>query len=347
MKVKVGIVGGTGYTGVELLRLLAQHPDAEIKVITSRKEAGMPVAAMFPSLRGRVDLAFTEPKGETLRGCDVVFFATPNGVAMGEARALLEGGVRVIDLSADFRLKDVAEWERWYQVKHASPELVAEAVYGLPEVNREGIARARLVANPGCYPTATQLGFLPLVEAGVVDLDHLIADAKSGVSGAGRKAELHLSFSEASDNFMAYNVPGHRHWPEIRQGLAQAARREVGLVFTAHLLPVIRGIHATLYARITKEVDFQALFEKRYAREPFVDVMPFASHPDTRSVRAANVCRIALHRPPESAKGASTLVVLSVIDNLVKGAAGQAVQNMNLMFGRPETAGLTHVPVVP
>jgi N-acetyl-gamma-glutamyl-phosphate reductase len=347
MKVKVGIVGGTGYTGIELLRLLAQHPDAELKVITSRKEAGMPVAAMFPSLRGHVDLAFTEPKAEVLRGCDVVFFATPNGVAMGEARALLEGGARVIDLSADFRLKDVAEWERWYKVKHASPELVAEAVYGLPEVNREGIVRARLVANPGCYPTATQLGFLPLVEAGVVDLDHLIADAKSGVSGAGRKAELHLSFSEASDNFMAYNVPGHRHWPEIRQGLAQAARREVGLVFTTHLLPVIRGIHATLYARITKEVDFQALFEKRYAREPFVDVMPFASHPDTRSVRAANVCRIALHRPPESAKGASTLVVLSVIDNLVKGAAGQAVQNMNLMFGRPETAGLTHVPVVP
>ena len=347
MKVKVGIVGGTGYTGVELLRLLAQHPDAELKVITSRKEAGMPVAAMFPSLRGRVDLAFSEPKAEVLRGCDVVFFATPNGVAMGEARALLEGGARIIDLSADFRLKDVAEWERWYKVKHASPELVAEAVYGLPEVNREGIARARLVANPGCYPTATQLGFLPLVEAGVVDLDHLIADAKSGVSGAGRKAELHLSFSEASDNFMAYNIPGHRHWPEIRQGLAQAARREVGLVFTTHLLPVIRGIHATLYARVTKEVDFQALFEKRYAREPFVDVMPFASHPDTRSVRAANVCRIALHRPPESAKGASTLVVLSVIDNLVKGAAGQAVQNMNLMFGRPETAGLTHVPVVP
>jgi N-acetyl-gamma-glutamyl-phosphate reductase len=302
---------------------------------------------MFPSLRGRVDLAFTEPKGETLRGCDVVFFATPNGVAMGEARALLDHGARVIDLSADFRLKDVAEWERWYKVKHASPELVAEAVYGLPEVNRERIAGARLVANPGCYPTATQLGFLPLAEAGVVDLDHLIADAKSGVSGAGRKAELNLTFSEASDNFAAYNVPGHRHWPEIRQGLAQAARREVGLVFTTHLLPIIRGIHATLYARITKEVDFQALFEKRYAREPFVDVMPSGSHPDTRSVRAANMCRIAVHRPPEASKGSSTLVVLSVIDNLVKGAAGQAVQNMNLMFALPETAGLMQVPVVP
>ena len=344
---KAGIVGGTGYTGVELLRLLAQHPQVELKAITSRKEAGTPVSAMFPSLRRRVELAFSEPRAETLRGCDVVFFATPNGVAMGEARALLDSGARVIDLSADFRIKDVAEWERWYKVKHTAPELIAEAVYGLPEVNREGIRGARLVANPGCYPTATQLAFLPLVEAAVVDCDHLIADAKSGVSGAGRKAELHLGFAEASDNFMAYNVPGHRHWPEIRQGLAQAARREVGLVFTTHLLPIIRGIQVTAYARITKEVDFQALFEKRYAREPFVDVMPTGSHPDTRSVRAANICRIAVHRPPESTRGSTTLVVLSVIDNLVKGASGQAVQNMNLMFGLAETTGLTHVPVVP
>ena len=345
--IKAGIVGGTGYTGVELLRLLVQHPQVELKAITSRKEAGTPVAEMFPGLRRRVDLAFSEPKPDALRGCDVVFFATPNGVAMGEARALLDSGARVIDLSADFRIKDVAEWERWYKVKHAAPELVGDAVYGLPEVNRERIRGARLVANPGCYPTAVQLGLLPLVEAGVVDVEHLIADAKSGVSGAGRKAELQLSFAEASDNFMAYNVPGHRHWPEIRQGLAQAARREVGLVFTAHLLPLIRGIEVTAYARVTKEVDFQALFEKRYAREPFVDVMPAGSHPDTRSVRAANFCRIALHRPPESGKHSDTLVVLSVIDNLVKGASGQAVQNMNLMFGLSETTGLTQVPVVP
>jgi N-acetyl-gamma-glutamyl-phosphate reductase len=345
--VKAGIVGGTGYTGVELLRLLAQHPEVELKAITSRKEAGTPVAGMFPSLRGHVDLAFSEPSAQALRGCDVVFFATPNGVAMGEARGLLDQGARVIDLSADFRIKDVAEWERWYKVKHAAPALVADAVYGLPEVNRERIRKARLVANPGCYPTATQLGFLPLVEAGVVDLDHLIADAKSGVSGAGRKAELHLAFAEASDNFMAYNLPGHRHWPEIRQGLAQVAGRDVGLIFSAHLLPLIRGIHATLYARITKEVDFQVLFQKRYAGEPFVDVLPAGSHPDTRSVRAANVCRIAVHRPPQSARGSDTVVVLSVIDNLVKGASGQAVQNMNLMFGFPETTGLTQVPVVP
>jgi N-acetyl-gamma-glutamyl-phosphate reductase len=345
--IKAGIVGGTGYTGVELLRLLAQHPQVELKAITSRKEAGTPVARMFPSLRRRVELAFTEPSARALAGCDVVFFATPNSVAMGEARAVLDGGARIVDLSADFRLKDVAEWERWYKTKHAAPELVPQAVYGLCEVNRERIRGAKLVANPGCYPTAVQLGFLPLVEAGVVDLDHLIADAKSGVSGAGRKAELPLAFAEASDNFAAYNISGHRHWPEMRQGLAQAAKRDVGLVFSAHLTPLIRGIHATLYARVTKDVDFQALFEKRYAGEPFVDVMPAGSHPDTRSVRAANTCRLAVHRPPESAKRSDTLVVLSVIDNLVKGASGQAVQNMNLMFGLPEATGLQQVAVVP
>ena len=345
--VKVGIVGGTGYTGVELLRLLVQHPQVELRAVTSRKEAGTPVAAMFPGLRRHVSLAFSEPSAQALRGCDVVFFATPNGVAMNEARAVLEAGARIVDLSADFRIRDVAEWERWYRMKHAAPELVREAVYGLCELNREHIRGARLVANPGCYPTATQLGFLPLVEKGVVDTDHLIADAKSGVSGAGRKAELHLSFSEASDNFMAYNVPGHRHWPEIRQGLAQAAKKEVGLVFVPHLTPLIRGIHATLYARVTREVDFQALYEERYAREPFVDVLPAGSHPDTRSVRAANMCRIALHRPPEGAGKGQTLVVLSVIDNLVKGAAGQAVQNMNLMFGLPDPTALSQPPVVP
>jgi N-acetyl-gamma-glutamyl-phosphate reductase len=341
--IKAGIVGGTGYTGVELLRLLVQHPQVELAAITSRKEAGTPIAAMFPSLRRHLDLAFSAPDARTLRGCDVVFFATPNGVAMHEARAVLDAGSRVIDLSADFRLRDVAEWERWYKVRHGAPELVREAVYGLCEVNRERIRGARLVANPGCYPTAVQLGFLPLLESGAVDLDHLIADAKSGVSGAGRKAELHLSYAEAADNFMAYNVQGHRHWPEIRQGLAQLAKREVGLVFVPHLTPIIRGIHATLYAQVRRDMDFQAAYEERYAREPFVDVMPAGSHPDTRSVRAGNMCRIALHRPPES----DTLVVLSVIDNLVKGASGQAVQNMNLMFGFPETTGLVQPALVP
>lgn len=341
--IKVGIVGGTGYTGVELLRILAQHPQVELQAITSRGDAGTPVAKMFPSLRGRVALDFVDPKAAALETCDVVFFATPNGIAMGQARSLVDAGVRVIDLAADFRINDPAEWERWYGMKHAAPELIAEAVYGLPEANREKIRSARLVANPGCYPTAVQLGFLPLVESGLVDTTHLIADAKSGVSGAGRKAEIHTLFAEASDNFKAYGVPGHRHLPEIRQGLSIAASKPVELTFVPHLTPMIRGIHATLYAQVTREADFQALYESRYKAEPFVDVLPFASHPDTRSVRAANVCRIALHRP----QGGNTLVVLSVIDNLVKGAAGQAVQNMNIMFGFDECAGLTQIPVLP
>ncbi len=341
--IKVGIVGGTGYTGVELLRLLAQHPDAELLAITSRGEAGTHVAEMFPSLRGSVGLKFSDPKDAPLAKCDIVFFATPNGIAMQQATNLLDAGVRVIDLAADFRIQDVAQWERWYGMTHASPALVAEAVYGLPEVNRAAIRHARLVANPGCYPTATQLGFLPLVESGCVDPGHLIADVKSGVSGAGRKAETHTLFSEAADNFKAYGVPGHRHLPEIQQGLARAAGGAVGLTFVPHLTPMIRGIHATLYARITREDDFQELFEKRYVGEPFIDVLPPQSHPETRSVRAANTCRIAVHRP----QGGDTLVVLSVIDNLVKGAAGQAVQNMNIMFGFDECAGLSHIPVLP
>jgi N-acetyl-gamma-glutamyl-phosphate reductase len=298
---------------------------------------------MFPSLRGRVALKFADPKDAPLDRCDVVFFATPNGIAMQQARPLFDAGVRVIDLAADFRIKDIASWEKWYGMTHAAPDLVAEAVYGLPEVNRETIRKARLVANPGCYPTAAQLGLLPLIEAGCVDTDHLVADCKSGVSGAGRKAETHIMFAEASDNFKAYAVAGHRHLPEIRQGLGVAAGHEVGLTFVPHLTPLIRGIHATLYARVTREEDFQALFEKRYAGEAFVDVMPPKSHPETRSVRASNICRIALHRP----QGGDMLVVLSVIDNLTKGAAGQAVQNMNLMFGFDECTALSHVPVLP
>lgn len=341
--IKVGIVGGTGYTGVELLRLLARHPQVELTAITSRGEAGTAVADLFPSLRGHIGLRFSDPKEANLAACDLVFFATPNGVAMQQARSLVDAGVRLIDLAADFRIKDVAVWEKWYGMSHAAPELVAEAVYGLPEQNQAAIRGARLVANPGCYPTAVQLGFMPLLEAGVVDPLHLIADAKSGVSGAGRKAEVHILFAEAADNFKAYGVSGHRHWPEIKQGLEMMAGANVGLTFVPHLTPMIRGIHATLYARITGEADFQGLFEKRYAGEPFVDVLPAGSHPDTRSVRAANVCRIALHRP----QAGDTLVVLSVIDNLVKGAAGQAIQNMNIMFGLDETLGLEQVPVLP
>ena len=345
--IKVGIVGGTGYTGVELLRLLAQHPNVELTAITSRKEAGMPVAEMFPSLRGHVSLAFSTPDDAPLKSCDVVFFATPNGVAMQQTRELLDAGVRVIDLAADFRIKDVAEWSKWYGMEHACPDLVAEAVYGLPEINRDQIKGARLIANPGCYPTAVQLGLLPLVEAGVIDTTWMVADCKSGVSGAGRKAEIGALFAEASDTFKAYAVAGHRHLPEIRQGVARMAGCEVGLTFVPHLTPLIRGIEATLYARLTKDVDLQALFEARYANEYFVDVMPAKSHPETRSVRASNLCRIAVHRPQGSLAGDNTVVVLSVIDNLVKGAAGQAVQNMNILFDLPENTALEQIPVMP
>lgn len=342
--IKVGVVGGTGYTGVELLRLLAGHPEVELRVITSRTEAGMAVAEMFPNLRGHVALAFNAPDSTALAACDLVFFATPNGTAMQMVPDLLQAGVRVVDLAADFRLRDPLEWERWYGMPHACPESLAEAVYGLPEINREQIRGARLVANPGCYPTAVQLGFLPLMKAGLVDISSLIADVKSGVSGAGRKASVGTLLSEASDNFKAYAVPGHRHLPEIRQGLQQAAGQSVGLTFVPHLTPMIRGIHATLYARSTEPTcDLQALFEQHYAKEPFVDVLPSGSHPETRSVRGANHCRIAIHRPQDG----DTVVILSVIDNLVKGAAGQAVQNMNLMFGLPERAGLAGIALLP
>jgi N-acetyl-gamma-glutamyl-phosphate reductase len=340
--IKVGIVGGTGYTGVELLRLLARHPQVQLHIITSRSEAGMAVADMFPNLRGHVDIAFSAPNQTALRECDVVFFATPNGTAMTMTPSLLAAGVRVIDLAADFRLKDAAEWQSWYGMPHACPDLLAEAVYGLPEVNRAAIAKAQLIANPGCYPTAVQLGFLPLLEADVIERQGLIADAKSGVSGAGRKAEVHTLLCEASESFKAYAVPGHRHLPEIRQGLNQAATG-ASLTFVPHLTPMIRGIHATLYARLTKETDLQNLFETRYRNEPFIDVLPKGAHPETRSVKGANTCRMAVHRP----QGGDTVVVLSVIDNLVKGAAGQAVQNMNIMFGFDERAGLEIIALLP
>lgn len=342
--IKAGIVGGTGYTGVELLRLLAAHPEVEIKAITSRSEAGMPVAEMFPNLRGHLDICFSEPDMAVLKGCDVVFFATPNGIAMGMTRELVDAGVKVIDLAADFRIKDVPLWEKWYGMPHASPDLVSEAVYGLPEMNRAAVKGARVVANPGCYPTAVTLGFLPLVEKGLIETGSLIADAKSGVSGAGRKASVGSLLCEVEGSFKAYGVPGHRHLPEIRQTLSGVAGKEVGLTFVPHLTPMVRGIHATLYATLRDtSVDLQKLYEERYANEPFVDVLPAGSHPETRTVRGGNLCRIAVHRP----QGGNTVVILSVIDNLVKGAAGQAVQNMNILFGLAETMGLDAITILP
>ena len=343
--IRIGIVGGTGYTGVELLRLLAMHPEARVEIITSRSEEGVRVVDMYPNLRGHYDnLAFSVPDVQQLGACDVVFFATPHGVAHSMAAELLATGVRIIDLSADFRLKDADEWSQWYGQPHGAADLLGQAVYGLPEVNREAIREAQLIAVPGCYPTAVQLGLLPLLEAGLADASRLIADCKSGVSGAGRGASVGSLFGEAGESMKAYGVKGHRHLPEISQGLRLAAGGPVGLTFVPHLTPMIRGIHATLYATVADHsVDVQRLYTERYADEPFVDVMPAGSHPETRSVRGANHCRLAVHRP----MGGDLVVVLSVIDNLVKGASGQAIQNMNIALGLEETLGLAHPALMP
>jgi N-acetyl-gamma-glutamyl-phosphate reductase len=339
---KVGIIGGTGYTGVELMRLLATHPHVELATVTSRGNAGTPVADMFPGLRGVVDLEFSDPDVGELAECDVVFFATPHGTAMQAVPELLERGVKVIDLGPDFRLNDASEWSRWYKLEHACPELLEEAVYGLPELNRSAIREARLIANPGCYPTCALLGLIPLLERGLIDPRRLIIDAKSGVSGAGRQAQVRTLLCEAGENFSVYGLPGHRHHPEISQLMAQIAGQPVGLVFVPHLLPLIRGMEATIYVDLKDtDVDLQALYERRYASETFVDVLPAGSTPDTKSVRGTNLCRLAVHRSGDTA------IVLSVIDNLTKGASGQAVQNMNLMFGLEETLGLQGSPVLP
>jgi N-acetyl-gamma-glutamyl-phosphate reductase len=349
--IKVGIVGATGYTGVELLRLLAVHPEAEVTVITSRSEQGKPVADLYPSLRGIIDLVFSQPNVDQLAQCDVVFFATPHGVAQSMVARILERGVKVIDLSADFRIRDVATWESWYGQTHGAPELIPQAVYGLPELNREAIANASLIACPGCYPTSVQLGFLPLMEAGCIDLGDLIANSASGVSGAGRQASIGALHAEVSDSFKAYAASGHRHLPEIVQGLNDMAvaagavsDTSVNLTFVPHLLPINRGIHSTLYANLTDlSVDVQALFEARYASEPFVDVLPAGSHPQTNSVRGSNMCRIAVHRPAGGAK----VIVLVVEDNLTKGASGQGIQCMNIICGLAENAGLAAPALLP
>ena len=342
--IKVGIVGATGYTGVELLRLLAGHPQAQVTVITSRSEKGLPVADLYPNLRGVIDLAFSAPDVDQLSECDVVFFATPHGVAQSMVAEILQRGVKVIDLSADFRIRDADLWESWYGQPHTARDLIPQAVYGLPEVNREAIKDATLIACPGCYPTSVQLGFLPLIEAGSIDLSDLIANSASGVSGAGRQASVSNLHAETSDSFKAYAASGHRHHPEIVQGLSDmASGSPVNLTFVPHLLPINRGIHSTLYANLTKDVDVQALFEQRYKDEPFVDVLPAGSHPETRSVRGSNVCRIAVCRPGDGNK----VVVLVVEDNLTKGASGQGIQCLNIIFGLPENSGLTAPALLP
>jgi N-acetyl-gamma-glutamyl-phosphate reductase len=342
--VKVGIVGGTGYTGVELLRLLVTHRDVEVVAITSRAECGRRVDDLFPNLRGHYDLAFSEPDVQVLAACDMVFFATPHNVAMNLVPELLAAGTRVIDLSADYRIRDASLWSRWYGEAHASPGLLAEAVYGLPEFNREKIATAHLVACPGCYPTSVQLGFMPLLARGLIDHEHLIASSASGVSGAGRQAKIDNLLSEVADSFKAYGVNGHRHLPEIEQGLSDIAVQSVKVTFVPHLLPIVRGIHSTLYARLHDDtLDVQALYEEWYADEPFVDVLPAGVFPQTRTVKGANRCQISVAVPQQR----DTVVVMATVDNLVKGASGQAVQNMNIMLGLDERAGLQQVGLLP
>jgi N-acetyl-gamma-glutamyl-phosphate reductase len=346
--IKVGIVGGTGYTGVELLRLLVNHSQVELAVITSRSEDGVAVADIYPSLRGHCDLRFSVPNNETLSQCDVVFFATPHGVAHKLVPALYDSGVKIIDLSADFRIKDAELWSTWYGQPHGCEILLPKAVYGLPEMNRDAIKQAQLVACPGCYPTSVQLGFLPLLENNLVDPEYLIANAASGSSGAGRQANVDALHSEVNDSFKAYASAGHRHLPEILQGLTlmqTSGQPGVKLTFVPHLLPMVRGIHSTLYSCLLVDtaVDLQALYEERYANEPFVDVMPAGSHPQTRSVKSSNMCRLSVVRP----QGDNTVVVMSVIDNLTKGASGQAVQNMNIMCGFNEDEGLRQVALLP
>lgn len=350
-KVKVGIVGGSGYTGIELLRLLAQHPHAEILTITSRKDAGKHVTELFPSLRGRLDLVYSDPAQAPLKDCDVVFFATPHGVAMSMAEELTQHGVKVIDLAADFRLKDVDVFKKWYKLDHSCPDILAKAVYGQPETMREQMKGAMVLGMAGCYPTTIELGLMPLLklhkEVGeIVNLDvSIIADSKSGISGAGRKADISLNCAEFSDNFKAYGVSGHRHEPEMIQQLSLFAGAKVPLTFIPHLLPNIRGIFSTIYVRLTqkgKTIDYQALYEKAYAGEHFIDVMPAGSLPETRMVRGSNMVRIALYR-----KEPDLLVILVVEDNLVKGSAGQSVQAMNLLMGLPESEGLDQIALVP
>lgn len=341
----VGIVGGTGYTGVELIRLLSMHPGAQIATITSRTEEGRQVSDVFPSLRGYIDLTFVKPSIEVLSQCDVVFFATPHGVAMQQAKELVARGVRVIDLAADFRMKDLAQWKKWYGIDHSAQQLLEEAVYGLPEINREKIKDALVVGNPGCYATAIELGFAPLLSSGLVDPDSLIADAKSGVSGAGRKEALGIIFSEVGDNFKAYGLSGHRHHPEILEILRAISGTHIELRFTPHLLPINRGILATLYATLTEPNSRQvrASFETFFQNEPFVDVLPEGQFPDTRSVRGSNFCKIGV----QVSENERSVLVVSVLDNLVKGASGQAIQNMNIMFGLDEKMGLNSPGLVP
>jgi N-acetyl-gamma-glutamyl-phosphate reductase len=344
--IKVAIVGASGYTGVELLRLLINHPQVEITCATSRQNAGSPISSVFPSLLGRSDLVF-DPVDVSLIAsrAKVVFTALPHKAAMAVVPDLLQAGCKVVDLSADYRLSDAAVYEQWYQ-PHTSVELLAEAAYGLPELYREQIRGARLVANPGCYPTSVALGLAPLIQGGLIELPSLIIDSKSGTSGAGRSAKVGSLYCEVNEGFKAYGVASHRHTPEIEQTLGQLAGKPVAVSFTPHLLPVNRGILSTCYASLIGDhstAELIALYQEHYRNEPFVRVHPEGELPNVAYVRGSNYCNLGLVSDSRTGR----VIVVSVIDNLLKGAASQAVQNMNLMLGLDEGCGLQELPLFP
>jgi len=342
--IKAGIIGGTGYTGVELLRLLHNHDGVEVVAISSRSLDGKRVDSIFPSLVGHSDLVFSLPSDNILNTCDVIFFATPHGVAMEGAGAFIDKGIKVIDLGADFRITDQTEWSKWYGMEHTQAELLDSAVYGLPETNRAQVKDAMLLANPGCYPTAVQLALKPLITNKLISLSGIVADCKSGVSGAGRAANQAMLLCETSESLKSYGVSGHRHYPEIKQALEILAGEPVNFTFVPHLVPMIRGMQATIYVDLLDEsIDIRPYFVDTYSNEPFVTILGDGVYPETRSVKSSNFCQISVQKIPNCNK----LVIMSVIDNLVKGASGQAVQNMNIMFGLDETSGLTSIGLLP
>ena len=335
---KIGIIGASGYTASGLLTILRNHPGVQLRCLASRQLAGKQLAVIDPTLAQLSDLQFCSPDSSELYQCDLVFCATPHAVAMHHAETLLSHGVKVIDLSPDFRLQDVQLWQQWYGCEHACPQLLPQAVYGLSEFYREQIKAAQLIANPGCYATLTQLLLRPLLAteaaATALDLSAIVVDAKSGASGAGKKLAEHLLFCEVSENIAAYASAGHRHIPEIKASLQALGSNAWDLVFVPHLLPMLQGMQATVYIPLRAQLDFQQLYSDFYQGEPFVHVLPSGSHPASHSVRGGNHCLLAISQQ------AKHLVLMGVIDNLGKGACGQAVQNMNLCLGLSETAGL-------
>jgi N-acetyl-gamma-glutamyl-phosphate reductase len=346
MKTRVGIIGATGYTGVELLRLLLLHPEVEVTALTSQKYAGVPIDQVFPSLRKHLPLTCEELAVEKIsKKTDFIFTAVPHKTAMETVPLFYRQGKRVVDLSADFRFKDPAVYERWYQ-KHTSTDLLPESVYGLPELHREKIRKAKIVGNPGCYPTGALIGLIPLVKKGMVSLENVVIDSKSGVSGAGRDAVLESLFCEVNEGVKAYKIFEHRHLPEIEQELSEIAQKKVSVTFVPHLIPMDRGILTTLYLVLTKRWKAEEVlntFQEHYQKEPFVRIYPKGKFPNTKDVRGSNYCDIGV----KVNEAEDRAVIVTAIDNLVKGASGEAVQNMNIMLGYPETMGLEVLPLSP